>query len=326
MAVAPDVSVVIAAFTAQRWDNLLAAIDSVQHQSLPPRELIVCIDHNRPLFEDIQNHVSGLEHVKVVENRWPRGVSGARNTGVAESAGSVCAFLDDDAVAAPEWLASLVGAYAEPEVLGVGGAIEPKWQRARPAWFPEEFDWVVGCSYRGLPTSAAPTRNLIGANMSFRRYVLMELGGFRLDTGRVGEYPPVGCEDTEMCIRARHQWPWGRFVYDPQARVLHSVPHSRARWTYFISRCYGEGASKAHLARLFGLADSLSVERAYVMRTLPAGVGRGVLDTLRQRQTAGLTRGAAIVAGLASAAAGFAVGATRNALTPHVAMPLEVAS
>ena len=326
MQVAPDVSVIIAAFTMQRWDNLLAAIDSVRCQTLAPRELIVCIDHNRLLLERIRQHVVGLADIQVVENRWPRGVSGARNTGVGESSGAVCAFLDDDAVAEPDWLATLVRAYAEPDTLGVGGGIEPLWQQGRPPWFPEEFDWVVGCSYRGLPTSVASTRNLIGANMSFRRHVLEELGGFRVDTGRVGEFPPVGCEDTEVCIRARHRWPRGRFMYDPQARVRHSVPRSRGSWSYFLSRCYSEGASKAHLARLFGLADSLSLERTYVIHTLPVGVGRGVLDSLRQRQIGGVSRGAAIAAGLVSAAMGFAVGATRNSPPPTIAMPVEVVS
>src|SRR5581483_12443163 len=101
---------------------------------------------------------------------------GARNTGVSVATGSVCAFLDDDAEAAPDWLAWLVKAYADKDVLGVGGAIEPAWQDRRPEWFPEEFDWVVGCSYRGMPVISADTRNLIGANMSFRRDVLVNVG------------------------------------------------------------------------------------------------------------------------------------------------------
>ena len=45
----------------------------------------------------------------------------------------------------------LVSAYRDPDVLGAGGWIIPAWQLGMPAWFPEEFLWVVGCSYRGLP-------------------------------------------------------------------------------------------------------------------------------------------------------------------------------
>lgn len=321
-----DVSVIIAAFTERRWDNLVRAIDSARAQTLQPREVIVCIDHNEALLKRICEHTAGLRGVRVIENPWHQGVSGARNAGIAAACGAVCAFLDDDAEADPDWLENLVSAYVDPDVLGVGGGIEPAWHGVRPDWFPEEFDWVVGCSYKGLPAQQASIRNLIGANMSFRRDVLAAVGGFRNDIGRVGEFPPVGCEDTALCIRARQQWPTGRFVYEPRARVRHSVPSSRARWSYFLLRCYGEGASKAHLARLFGVADSLSVERTYVTRTLPAGIARSLSDSLRLRQVTAVTRGAAIVVGLGSAAAGFVVAAARRPLPPVTSATLEVSS
>jgi len=321
-----DVSVIIAAFTEQRWDHMVRAIASARAQTLQPREVIVCIDHNDALLARMCEHTAGLTDVKVVENPWPRGVSGARNAGIAAARGAVCAFLDDDAEAAPDWLENLVASYVDPDVLGVGGGIEPAWHDVRPDWFPEEFDWVVGCSYKGLPAQQAAIRNLIGANMSFRRDVLVAVGGFRNDIGRVGEFPPVGCEDTALCIRARQQWPSGRFVYEPRARVRHSVPRSRACWSYFLLRCYGEGASKAHLARLFGFADSLSVERTYVTRTLPAGLARSLSDSLRLRRVTAVSRGAAIVAGLGSAAAGFIVAATGRPLPPVTPAALEVSS
>ena len=49
----------------------------------------------------------------------------------------------------------------------------------RPRFFPAEFDWVVGCTYRGMPEEASVVRNLIGANMSFRRSALEAIGGCR---------------------------------------------------------------------------------------------------------------------------------------------------
>jgi cellulose synthase/poly-beta-1,6-N-acetylglucosamine synthase-like glycosyltransferase len=319
-----DVSVIIAAFTEQRWDNMVRAIESACAQTLQPREVIVCIDHNDALLARTREHVAGRDGVRVIDNPCPRGVSGARNAGIAVASGAVCAFLDDDAEAAPDWLEHLVSSYVDSDVLGVGGGIEAAWHDVRPDWFPEEFDWVVGCSYKGLPARQASIRNLIGANMSFRRDVLIAVGGFRSDIGRVGEFPPVGCEDTALCIRARQQWPTSRFVYEPRALVRHSVPRSRARWSYFLLRCYGEGASKAHLARLFGFADSLSVERTYVTRTLPAGLARSVSDTWRLRHVTAVSRGAAIVAGLGSAAAGFIVAATRRPVPPVTTAALEV--
>src|SRR5206468_270211 len=154
------------------------------------------------------------------------------------------AFLDDDAVAAPNWLEAIERAFRQEAVLGVGGAVEPLWLAARPRWFPGEFDWVVGCTYRGLPRQRAPVRNLIGANMSFRRRVFEEAGGFRTELGREASIP-AGCEETELCIRVRRRWPDRKLLYDPAVRVTHRVPPERGRLAYFLSRCYAEGRSKA---------------------------------------------------------------------------------
>src|SRR5205085_2959822 len=106
-------------------------------------------------------------------------LSGSRNSGVTVCRGEIVVFLDDDAVAAPDWLERLLQGYAEPQVVAVGGSIEPVWEEGRPRWFPPEFDWVVGGTYLGLPTATAQLRNLLGCNMSFRRSVLLEAGGFR---------------------------------------------------------------------------------------------------------------------------------------------------
>lgn len=62
-----------------------------------------------------------------------------------------------------------MAAYDAPRVMGVGGSIVPRWESARPGWMPRKLDWVVGGTYRGMPATTAPVRNLIGCNMSFRR-------------------------------------------------------------------------------------------------------------------------------------------------------------
>jgi glycosyltransferase involved in cell wall biosynthesis len=235
--------------------------------------------------------------VIVVENHHPRGLSGARNSGVSATRSEIIAFLDDDAAATPEWLARLNDQYRDPDVLGVGGSIEPVWQTERPAWFPAEFDWVVGCTYRGLPETVHAVRNLIGCNMSFRREVFQKAGGFRSEIGRIGTRP-VGCEETEFCIRVNQHQPRGVFVHAPSARVYHQVPSQRTNMRYFIARCYAEGLSKAFVTRLVGSGQSLASERTYAFQTLPRGVRRNLADMLRRRDLAGLARAMAIVAGL----------------------------
>ncbi|MDP9294189.1 MAG: glycosyltransferase [Actinomycetota bacterium] len=300
-------SVVICAYADERWDDLVGAVESVRRQSAAPLEVIVAVDHNPRLFERARTCLPG---VKVVENREARGLSGARNSGIAATRGDVVAFLDDDAAAEPEWLARLGALYHDPHVLGVGGAIDPRWLDGRPSGFPRAFDWVVGCTYEGMPTVLSPVRNLIGANMSLRREVFERVGGFRSGIGRVGRLP-VGCEETELCIRARQQLPGGVFIYEPRARVEHSVPAGRATWGYFCRRCFAEGLSKARVSAWTGRHDALASERSYVRRTIPAAVRRELGDALRG-DASGLIRAAALVAGLAITSAGYLTGELRR--------------
>lgn len=297
-------SLIVCAYSDERWNDLRLAVESLRLQAGPHDEILVVVDHNPALWLQAQQALTGA---RVLANTEPRGLSGARNTGLAAARGDIIAFMDEDAVAEPEWRAHLLAPYSQPQVMGVGGAILPAWLSGRPRWFPAEFDWVVGCTYRGLPETAAPVRNLIGCNMSFRREVFEGVGGFRNGIGRIGTRP-VGCEETELCIRARQRWPDKQLVYEPRARVRHRVPAQRATWSYFRARCYAEGLSKALIARFVGADASLANERAHALRTLPRGMGRGLLDFVRAGEAAGLARMAAIAAGLAITALGFLAG------------------
>lgn len=298
-----DISVIICAYTEKRWQDLRAAIDSVKQQSMPPREIIVVIDHNPSLAQLASKTFDGIV---LVENNNPRGLSGARNAGIEAAHADVIAFLDDDALADPNWLEILISHYGNPRVLGVGGKIEPFYLKGRPVWFPEEFDWVVGCTYRGLPETLAAVRNLIGCNMSFRREVLELTGGFQIGLGRMGENP-IGDEETELCIRSSQKIKGGVLLYDPAARVFHRVAPERASWRYLLRRCYAEGLSKAHLARLVGASDGLASEWQYTLKTLPTGFGRGLRDFITQRDLGGLGRMIAILAGFSATAFGYLI-------------------
>jgi hypothetical protein len=225
----------------------------------------------------------------------------------------VVAFMDDDAVADRDWLRTLLEHYRDPRVIGVGGAVVPRWECGRPRAFPEEFDWVVGCTYRGMPTRRVPVRNLIGANMSFRREVFRVAGGFCDGIGRVGGRA-AGCEETELCIRAGAAFPGGVILYEPVARVSHRVPAARASWRYFGTRCYHEGLSKALVTQRAGMSGGLSCERAHAARTIPRGILRS-LRTMLSGDRAGLARAAALVIGLWITTLGFVVGRTRHPST-----------
>jgi GT2 family glycosyltransferase len=313
MTAKPTVSVVVCTYTERRWDDLVEAVASLRSQSQPPDEIVVVVDHNPALLARARQ---AMPDVQVVENSGQQGLSGARNSGSAAARGSLIAFLDDDAVADRDCLARQLAWCAQPNVLGAGGRVDPIWLSPRPGWFPEEFDWVVGCSYRGLPERAAPVRNLFGGCMMLRREVLEAVGGFRTDLGRVGALP-AGCEETELCIRARQQAPQGVFIYEPQSVIGHKVTAARLRVDYFLARCRGEGVSKARVAAVVGAQDGLSTERGYVWRTLPRGVGRGLADLVVRRDIYGAARAAMIGLGLTATALGYAQGLWQDRLAKH---------
>jgi GT2 family glycosyltransferase len=297
------ISVVICAYTDRRWEDIVVAVASIRAQTRPPARTILVVDHNPPLLERLQVVFPDLQ---VVPNMGRRGLSGARNTGVSHAIGDVVAFLDDDARAEPDWLERLAARYSNPSVVGVGGAATPVWPRQRPRWLPPEFDWVVGCSFAGMPNASTPVRNLIGANMSFRREVFGTIGGFTDGLGRVGSRP-LGCEETELGIRLRQWRPGAHLVYEPAAVVRHRVTADRMAWRYFCSRCYAEGFSKAMVSRLVGARDALETERRYVRSVLPRAIIRG-LDPRRRDQRLGFASAGAILAGLGLATAGYVRG------------------
>ena len=237
-------------------------------------------------------------------NAESKGLSGARNTGIATSSGAVVAFLDDDAVAEPGWVRHLLEPYADPSVLGVGGRVVPRWDDDRPSWLPSEFDWVVGCTYAGHRDDAGPVRNLIGANMSVRRDVVTAVGGFRHSLGRTAALP-AGCEETEFFIRAAQHFPDGVVWFEPAAAVSHRVPAARATAGYFRARCFAEGISKTQISRLVGAGDGLASEREYTMRALPRAVRRELGLAVRTGDPAGVARAATVVTGVATTAGGY---------------------
>lgn len=301
-AIAPlPVSVVICTYTQQRWEALLSAVASVDRQTRQALETIVVIDHNSELLERAS---AALGNVQVMASSGEPGLSGARNTGVMAARGEIIAFLDDDAIADDTWLEELTRVYDDPDVVGAGGVARPRWDGGtNPRWLPEEFYWTIGCSYRGLPTQSAPIRNPIGANMSFRRAVFAQIKGFSSGIGRVGR-TPLGCEETELSIRARRAHPGGVVLYVPTACVEHLVSPERSSWRYFRSRCWAEGLSKALVTEEVGSTDALSSEWTYTLRTLPTGALLGLLDAVRGDLT-GLRRSGAILAGLLVTVAGY---------------------
>ena len=308
---AADTSVVVCTYDEGRWQDLAACLGSLEEQTRHPLETIVVVDHSPVLLERVRKAFPG---VRAIVNGRPRGLAGARNSGIEAAQGKIVAFIDDDARAEPDWLENLQPCFEDPANVGAGGALIPSWNGRKPSWFPLEFYWVIGCSYTGLPKTAGPIRNPIGANMAIRTERLREIGGFREggDEDAPRELRSRGMvraagnvpDDTDLAIRVNQRWPDAVWLYQPQARVHHTVTAERASLRYFLRRCHEEGVGKANLSRYIGSTDGLRSERRHLSVVLPRSVARGLRDLVRGDPKGGL-RTAAIVLGVLWSATGF---------------------
>jgi GT2 family glycosyltransferase len=309
---AEQATVVVCAFASHRLDQTVECVRSVLRQDPRPGQTIVVVDHNETLHAALRARLP--DDVEIVPNEGARGLSSARNTAIACSRGEYVVFIDDDAIAHEHWLAGLLATFDDPAVVGAGGHARPLWEARAPGWLPAELLWVVGCSYAGLPESGA-VRNPLGCNMAFRADLFQRVGTFNPSIGRLGSLP-LGCEETEFCLRAARAVPGARIALIADAEIDHRVPAARASASYFLRRCYFEGISKA-LVRRLGDRRSLQTERTYVRRALPArlrvslqraATGDGVGDAVGQFS--------AVLGAVGAAAVGYLVGLVAFRLRP----------
>jgi glucosyl-dolichyl phosphate glucuronosyltransferase len=300
------VGVIVCAYTVQRWALLERALMATLAQEPPPQQTLLVVDHANDLLERARRRFG--DELDAIPNSSTKGLSGSRNTGLAAATTDLVVFLDDDATPRPGWLCDLVRPFSDPSVAGVGGWVEPAWELKRPAWWPQTFSWVVGCSYEGLPGPGKDLRNPIGASMALRRDLVWSAGGFDTDLGRVGA-DLAGCEETELCLRVADRWPTARFVHQPSSVVDHFVPAERARIGYFLRRCHGEGRSKAAVRRRSRSPVALGPEARHASRTIPRRALHDLVDMAPN--LAGPRRAVVALVGTGAAATGYAQGRWR---------------
>ncbi|MGP0053420.1 MAG: glycosyltransferase [Solirubrobacteraceae bacterium] len=290
-----SISVVVCAYTTARWQLLQEAIESILAQERAPHEIVLCIDHNEELAAMARDLWGDDQRVRVIENRYPGRLGSARNSALELLSGEIVAFLDDDARADPDWLSRLSEVYAgNPDVQAVGCAPTPAFETARPSWFPVEFDWVFGCTYRGLPTRRAPTRRLIGAAMTVRRAAALAVGGFHSDNH----------DDMDLSHRLVDRYGPAAVIFEPTIRVSHFVTAERVKWAYFWRRCFNVNRGKVLAFRDMEQAGNLSADIGFVASALLGGVPRHLASGTRGRAR----RAAATIAGIALAGLGNLAG------------------
>lgn len=247
----PRISVIICSLNgAPGVDRCLRALAA---QTIRSALEVILVDDGST---DGTSEVGRAHAAIVVRHVTNLGLATARNSGLDAATAPVVAFLDDDCEPEPLWAERLLAGYHDG-VTGVGGPVRPAagdgfiagyLQRHNPLK-PQELNLAVssGVGYRFLlylrrqwsadeDMSVRDVYSFAGANMSFRRQALIEVGQF---DDRFG----FGGEDQDLCMRLTRAFSSGRLVFVPDARVVHHFKPS-VRDTLRRSRAYGRGSAR----------------------------------------------------------------------------------
>ncbi|MFH1085840.1 MAG: glycosyltransferase [Chloroflexota bacterium] len=229
--VTPLVSLIIP--TYRRTEVLRRCLCAATAQDYAPYEVIVVDDASGDGTAEMVCHE--FPAVRLLVQPANRGPATARNRGIAAAQGEIVAFTDDDCLLPPDFLRRLVEGYcAHPEVVGVGGYLDPpEALLAANLW--AQYEWHV--THRVYGFGAKPYLGGLdcpagGTNsMSYRRSELVAAGGFD------ESFPVPGGEDTEL--KQRMVARGGTLLYVP-VRVEHMRPYTLAAfWRQY--RAHGQG-------------------------------------------------------------------------------------
>ena len=243
-----EVSVVVCTYSEDIYDHFREAVDSVLGQTYGNIELVLVSDGNETVYQRMLDDYGHRGDTIVSRTEENVGISAARNHGIEQATGDVVAQIDDDAIADPEWIEELVSVYESTDAIAVGGKMTPEWVAGKPRFLPEEFYWLIGVTHRGFAEPGEEVRNTFGSNISFRREVITELGGFDPNVGRKGD-AEIQAHESELCTRLRQEFGRG-VVYNPDAKVAHKVFDYRTEPLWLIKRAFWQGYSKRALETL----------------------------------------------------------------------------
>ena len=258
------VSVVICTYSEDVYEHFEDALASVRDQTYDDVEIVVVVDGNEELYERVESDHGGDEDLMLHCNEENVGLSASRNNALEFVTGDVVALIDDDAVADERWVEELVSVYEETDAIAAGGKLVPRWMDGRPEFLPEEYYWLIGATERGFADPGEEVRNTYGSNISFRREVMEELGGFSTNVGRHGE-AELQAHETEFCARMRNEYGQG-VVYDPGAVVEHKIFDYRTEPRWLLERCFMQGYSKRVMQQL--VPDSTDEEADFLEQLL----------------------------------------------------------
>lgn len=243
------VSVSVIVCTHNRCHLLPGVVGSLLKQRLSCGclEILVvanaCTDDTAHIVDQLREDIPDGMTLRQI-NEDTLGLSQARNRGLQEASYELIAFVDDDAIALPGWLMSVQQAFLRFSAIAVvGGPVEPEWPHGSPpAWLD---DSILG--YFSILDHGPRVRRLFGsddwlagANIAFRRSLLLAVGGFSTRLGRYGLVLLSSEEYEAMCrLTAAGYEAW----YCPTMRVLHRIHPERVSRRWLLRRAFWQGVS-----------------------------------------------------------------------------------
>jgi len=232
--------------THNRAAYLRRALQSLVGQTLDQElhEIIVVDNGSQDNTKQVVGEFSAVPNLRYLDEPLI-GLSRARNTAWRNAQGEYVAYLDDDAVACPEWLAKFLDVFETfvPRPGSVGGKCEPIWEAPKPDWLSDKMlGYLSIFHWSDVPIILNEQQWLSACNIAYPKELLQAAGGFREDLGRQGNKLRAGGEDY-----LRQQLDsWGCCsVYHPEIVVGHHISPSRLTKRYFRRMAYWMGLSNA---------------------------------------------------------------------------------
>jgi glycosyltransferase involved in cell wall biosynthesis len=231
--------------TYNRADMLPTCLVNATTQTLPPGDYEVIVVDN-----------ASSDHTQSIVQQFPgvrylycgtRGLSSARNTGVAAARSPLVAFIDDDCVTDPELLSELLETFARhPEAGCVGGAIEVRLPAPLPRWYHQQFAGYFG-EYAPADREVHVVKEMrqfpFGGNLAMRKRAILQAGYFSEKLGRVATNQ-AGGEELDLQQRIA-QLGLAVFV-NPKARVVHVILPHRMNWRHVVKSARAAGRNWAY--------------------------------------------------------------------------------
>lgn len=244
----PRVSAVVCTYNRDKY--LEKALMSLVEQSADTGEYEVILVDNASTdgTADIAAKFRSLPHFRYIYET-KKGLSNARNAGIAAARADIVAFLDDDAVACNDWIGQIVKAFEDPKAGAVGGQVDPIWESEPPSWVTAEIALYFSVVDWGERQYLPESKWIVGANMAFRKELLERFGGFNDRLGRKGKKLISG-EETLLIRQVRDAG--YEVLYVPEMHAQHLVPSGRMSRKWLKERAWWGGFSARLVDRMLG--------------------------------------------------------------------------